>query len=85
MINFVNGRTFIVDGQQRFTTLTILIINLIHLATELNMDKGVKDFLRSRVCGYSSSGKKEFWVGFDDRKTALENILEYGLITSKRK
>ena len=30
MINSVNGQTFIVDGQQRLTTITLLIINLIH-------------------------------------------------------
>lgn len=79
MINSVNGKTFIVDGQQRLTTLTILIMSLIHLGEKLGIDKGALDFLKSRVCGYSSSGEKEFWVGFDDRKTALENILEYGL------
>lgn len=84
MINSVNGETFIVDGQQRLTTLTILIINLIQLASELGVEEGIKDFLKSKVCGYSSSGEKEFWVGFDDRQNALQNILEYGL-TAKEK
>ena len=79
MINSVNGKTFIVDGQQRLTTLTILIINLIHLAGELGIEEGVKDFLKSKVCGFSSSGEKEFWVGFDDRQNTLQNALEYGL------
>lgn len=78
MVNSVNGNTFIVDGQQRLTTLSILIINLIHLGEKLGIDKGAIDFLKSRVCGYSSSGEKVFWVGFEDRKQALENILEHG-------
>lgn len=79
MVNSVGGKTFIVDGQQRLTTLTLLIINLMHLGNSLGMGDGVRDFLKSRVCGYSSSGEMEFWVGFDDRKNALQNVLTYGL------
>ncbi|WP_244440948.1 DUF262 domain-containing protein [Neobacillus jeddahensis] len=79
MVNSVNGKTFIVDGQQRLTTLTLLIINLIHLATDLGIEPGLKDFLKSRVCGYSSSGEMEFWLGFEDRSIALKNVLDYGL------
>ena len=79
MVNSIGGKTFIVDGQQRLTTLTLLITNLIHIGESLGLEPGVRDFLKSRVCGYSSSGEQEFWVGFEDRKTALENVLQFDI------
>lgn len=79
MINSIGGNTFIVDGQQRLTTLTLIIINLIHIGNTLGVEVGIRDFLKSRVCGYSSSGEMEFWVGFEDRKNALQNVLTYDI------
>ncbi len=49
MVNSVGRKTFIVDAQQRLTTLTLLIINLMHLGNSLGMGDGVRDFLKSRV------------------------------------
>ena len=44
----------------------------------MSIDSGIIGFLQAKVCGYSSSGVKEFWIGFEDRKTALENVFEHG-------
>jgi uncharacterized protein with ParB-like and HNH nuclease domain len=79
MTNTVNGNIFIVDGQQRLTTLTVLIIHLYHLSQKLNLSEGVISNIRKRICDFDDIGNMVFWVGFEDRKKALENIYQYGV------
>ena len=79
MVNTVGGNTFIVDGQQRLTTLTLLIINLYHMAKDFKIKEGIRQFLSKNVCGYTPTGEEEFWMGFDDRKEALKNVFEFGI------
>ncbi|WP_019227241.1 DUF262 domain-containing protein [Sedimentibacter sp. B4] len=79
MTNTVGSNTFIVDGQQRLTTLTILIIHLYRMALNFNKNQGILINISNRICNYDNTGKMVFWVGFDDRKNALENIFKYGI------
>lgn len=79
MTNTVGSNTFIVDGQQRLTTLTILIIHLYRMALGFNKHQGILINISNRICNYDNTGKMVFWVGFDDRKNALENIFKYGI------
>ena len=79
MTNTVDGNTFIVDGQQRLTTLTVLIICLSHIAKKLELSEGIISNIRKRICDFDDNGNMVFWVGFDDRKMALENIYESGI------
>ncbi len=76
MTNTVGGKTYIVDGQQRLTTLTIILIALYHLGQkpEFNIKAGVLTNLSKKICDYDSNGDIEFWMGFDDRKVGLSNI-----------
>lgn len=79
MTNTVDGHTFIVDGQQRLTTLTVLITCLYHTAKKLGMSEGIISNIQKRICDFDDNGKMVFWVGFDDRKKALENIYQNGI------
>jgi len=79
MVNSVGGNTFIVDGQQRLTTLTLIIINLYHLTQNFGINTGVQRFLANNVCGFTPTGEEEFWMGFEDRSRALKNVFEHGL------
>jgi len=79
MTNTVDGHTFIVDGQQRLTTLTVLVICLYHTAKKLGMSEGIISNIRKRICDFDDNGNMVFWVGFDDRKKALENIYQNGI------
>jgi len=79
MTNTVDGHTFIVDGQQRLTTLTVLIIYLYHTAEKLGLSEGIISNIRKRICDFDDNGTKVFWVGFDDRQKALENIYQNGI------
>ncbi|TVQ97370.1 MAG: DUF262 domain-containing protein [Deltaproteobacteria bacterium] len=57
--NVVNGRVFVVDGQQRLTTLSLILIKLRHLAREF--ESGLAGWIDSKVAGQSGY-EKEFWM-----------------------
>lgn len=70
--NTVNGKAYIVDGQQRLSTLTLIAAKLFHLVE----DEDLKDALKS--CIYS----KDKWKGSlynidnDKRHNVMKSILE---------
>lgn len=66
-----NGQLFIVDGQQRLTTLTLLLIYLNHLQDHLNLDSPEKldDYICSTV-----RGKYSFNMQVPDREAAIEAL-----------
>lgn len=75
MINRVDGKTYIVDGQQRLTTLTIISIMLCKIASELDANSGIIKYLEGKICSNDMLGNYTFWMGFDDRELALSNIM----------
>lgn len=83
MTNEHGGKTFIVDGQQRLTTLTLIIMKLMHMSKIYGLEQNVVDFLSNSVCGPGIYGK-QFWLGFDDRKGALEDIYEHDISFAKK-
>ncbi|MFZ4671685.1 MAG: DUF262 domain-containing protein [Flavobacterium sp.] len=75
MTNLIKGKKYIVDGQQRLTTLTLVSIGLYHLAIKHKLEQHIIDSLKNSIVGVTEFGKT-FWMGFKDRKTALEDILD---------
>ncbi|WP_238899605.1 DUF262 domain-containing protein [Clostridium sp. YIM B02500] len=76
MTNTVGGNTFVVDGQQRLTTLTILSIALLKIGEKLGANKGKLTYIEKKVCDYDAEGNYVFWMGFTDREKALKAIFE---------
>lgn len=74
MTNTVGGNTYIVDGQQRLTTLTIILISLLKIGIKLNVTEGYLEYLKQKIRGFDAIGNTEFWMGFDDRKKGLTFI-----------
>lgn len=70
--NTVNGRVFVVDGQQRLTTLTLILIKL------LNKAKGFKSktagWLSTKIAGYSGTDH-EFWMYHQRHLHVLEGLM----------
>jgi hypothetical protein len=57
--NNVNGRDFVVDGQQRLTTLTLILLKLLRLARKFHSK--TDSWLVQKIAGYSGT-QHEFWM-----------------------
>lgn len=73
----VEGTPFVVDGQQRLTTLTLLLIALYRLARQMDLDEDLLDWLKSKVYGAGSRGKA-YWMGANGRDVLLERLFKTG-------
>jgi uncharacterized protein with ParB-like and HNH nuclease domain len=74
LTNSYKGKTFIVDGQQRLTSITLILIKLYHLAI-IHELKDPAELLLKHVRGVGLEGKK-FWMGWDNREAVLQDLLE---------
>jgi len=73
--NQVDKRTFIVDGQQRLTTLTLLLIVLYRLcAVEQLNSPDLRDWLKAKIVGIGVGGKKQFWMAHDKREALMQAL-----------
>lgn len=69
IISHSDGKKYIVDGQQRFTTLTLLLIRLYHLLEDDDEKKGIEPLIFSQ-----SGAKKGFNLYIDDWIPIMEHI-----------
>ncbi len=79
--NTVGGNTYIVDGQQRLTTLTLFLIKLYHLCDKFD-SKTKKEWIKGKISGNTSEGVF-FWMGQKDRKEAFKDLYENNTTSSK--
>lgn len=78
MTNEINGKKFIVDGQQRLTTLTLIHIKLYHLAIKYGLPNFIINSIKKSIYGSTNFGVF-FCMGFDDRKEAIETLFNKDL------
>ena len=71
--NFVAGRVFVVDGQQRLTTLTLILMKLLERARALK--SRTAPWLERKISGYSGT-EKEFWMNHVAHLHVLEALME---------
>lgn len=81
MLNEQSGNIFIVDGQQRLTTILLMLIKLYHLGKEheintMNVDK----LLGGKIFEEDKSGKKHFKISNKDRNEIIEKIFKNEVI-----
>ena len=69
--NVIEGKRFVVDGQQRLTTLTLILIKLRHLASLFNSE--LKDWVSTKIAGQSGF-KKEFWMNHELHKPTMQSL-----------
>ena len=69
--NVIDGKRFVVDGQQRLTTLTLILIKLRHLASLFSSE--LKDWITNKIAGQSGF-KKEFWMNHESHKSAMQSL-----------
>lgn len=71
--NVVDGKIYVVDGQQRLTTITLILIKLKHLA-EIN-GSSLVDWVKNKITGHSGF-KKQFWMNHEAHINALQGLLD---------
>jgi uncharacterized protein with ParB-like and HNH nuclease domain len=65
----------IVDGQQRITSITLLLIHLYHVGTEKNIKKDILSKIEGMI--YSDNwGSKAYNLDISDRKIVLEHLFK---------
>jgi uncharacterized protein with ParB-like and HNH nuclease domain len=74
--NDYKGKTFIVDGQQRLTSLTLILIKLYHLAEKFGLSDR-KDLTKQLIFGVGVSGHT-YWMGHGNRRKVLEDLVKHG-------
>ncbi len=75
--NNINGKEYIVDGQQRLTTLTLIAIKLLHLANnDKNYFENLIDTLKDCVYGKDKFKGNIFWIDNDKRKRIMQHLLD---------
>lgn len=74
--NKVGGKTFVVDGQQRLTTLTLILMKLLHLAQHFGSK--AEKWLDSKICGQVGF-ETQFWMNHEAHKATQQAIYENNL------
>lgn len=69
--NTVEGQVFVVDGQQRLTTLTLILLKLHHLAKKF--DSNHRPWIESKIVGHSGDGRR-FWMNHEAHLDALDSL-----------
>jgi len=64
--NIIDGKRYVVDGQQRLTTITLMLIKLFHLASSFKSK--LQDWISCKIAGQSGF-KKEFWMNHELHKS----------------
>ena len=71
--NIVGGRVFVVDGQQRLTTLTLILLKLLSQAKTFGSK--TEKWLERKIAGYSGT-EHEFWMNHVRHLQVLKGLMD---------
>lgn len=71
--NQVDGKVFIVDGQQRLTTLSLIILKLVRMAEAFDSELGI--WLRGKLAGQSGF-KSTYRMSHEGQKEVMDHLLK---------
>lgn len=77
--NSIKGKTYIVDGQQRLTTLTLMLMGLRHLA--VSYESSLHDWISSKIAGIAGFERK-YWMFHENHIKTLDAIFKNDDITN---
>lgn len=85
MLNEQGENIYIVDGQQRLTTLLLILISLYHIGKDSKSDQlfNIDKFLGEKIFEEDKAGEKHFKISNDDRNSVIEKIFNRIDITDK--
>lgn len=73
--NTIEGKVYIVDGQQRLTTLTVILIKLFRKSKDLGCNDTFTRWIESKIAGYSGDGFS-FWINHEKSLNVLQDLFE---------
>ncbi len=77
--NKAGNRMFVVDGQQRLTTLTLMLIALYHMCGPDKLNSAdLREWIKSKILGVGTGGKKQFWMAHDKREPLMQALFDGG-------
>jgi len=71
--NLVEGKLYVVDGQQRLTTLTLILIKLKHLSKHFNSE--LEAWIEQKIVGRAGY-KTDFWMNHEAHKTTMQKLFD---------
>lgn len=71
--NVVEGRVYVVDGQQRLTTLSLILTKLYHLAKRF--ESKLSGWIASKIAGQTGF-ERQFWMNHIGHRAVQEALLE---------
>lgn len=71
--NVVSGRTYIVDGQQRLTTLSLILVKLLHLAKFHQSE--LQGWIETKIGGQQGF-ERHFWMNHVGHKAAQKGLFD---------
>jgi len=72
--NKTHGQIFIVDGQQRLTTITLILIALHALCPQFD-SPALKSWLHAKIAGVGVGGVTQFWMADEKRRSVMDALL----------
>ena len=72
--NKVDGKVFIVDGQQRLTTLALMLIALQKISKK-EYGSTLAEWIGRKICGWAGNNEK-FWMNHEKHINALKGLFE---------
>ncbi len=75
--NKSGNKMYVVDGQQRLTTLTLMLNALYHMCSPDQFDsEDLREWVKAKILGVGSGGKKQFWMAHDRREHIMKSLFE---------
>ncbi len=71
--NTIDGRVYVVDGQQRLTSLTLILIKLHHMAGV--EQSALVDWIKGKIAGQDGF-KKRFWMNHERHLATLQALFD---------
>ncbi len=73
--NTIDGKVYVVDGQQRLTTLTLILLKLLSKSKEFTCDEAFCRWIESKIAGYSGEGYS-FWMHHENSLNVFKELIE---------
>lgn len=71
--NIVSGRTYVVDGQQRLTTLSLILVKLRHLA--IQHESELQEWIETKIGGRQGF-ERHFWMNHVGHKSTQQDLFD---------